>query len=177
MLLLMVTACQKTPFQTDQVRRARVQEQARQLLHQGDYAGTMNLIQQEVAKGMDEKEFSSAYLKAARGSLAEADILMTDGHYAKAASLLQTVQKSYPQGPILQEQMAISPAQLQLKIDVCVEKLMEAGLLAYRSGELATAIKIWQQVFDVDPQHQAAQKAIQISRQQILKIKSLSATD
>ena len=160
----------------DQIKQntTRTREQARRLLSQKDYIGTIDLIQKELRKGVDEKVLSKEYLQAANTSLSQADTLMKGGHYSKAALLLRTVLGSYPRSLKLQEQVAASPAQIKVKIDLCSDKLMEAGLLAYRSGELAASVNIWQQILEFDPQHKAAQNSIQTTQQQLSKLKALN---
>ena len=160
----------------DQIKQntTRTREQARRLLSQKDYIGTIDLIQKELRKGVDEKVLSKEYLQAANTSLSQADTLMKGGHYSEAALLLRTVLGSYPRSLKLQEQVAASPAQIKVKIDLCSDKLMEAGLLAYRSGELTASVNIWQQILEFDPQHKAAQNSIQTTQQQLSKLKALN---
>lgn len=141
------------------------------------YIDTIDLIQKEIRKGVDEEVLGKEYLQAANACLSRADTLLKDGQFSEAGFLLKTVHDSYPQSGKLQGQIAASPAQIKVKIDFCTDKLMEAGLLAYRSGELAPAINIWQQVLAVNPQHQAAQNSLHTTRQQLSKLKALNSTD
>jgi cytochrome c-type biogenesis protein CcmH/NrfG len=54
---------------------------------------------------------------------------------------------------------------------------MEAGLVAYRSGEFAAAIDIWQQVLEFNPQHQAAKDSIQTTERQLVNLKALDSKE
>lgn len=154
-------------------RTSQALRQTRQLLSVQDYTGTINLIQEEIHKGANEQSFAQEYLQAANSTLAQADSLMKQGDYQKAALLLKTVQDSYPQSQTLQEQIQGSPAQLADTINLCMEKLMEEGLSAYRTGEFVTAIDVWQQVLEFNPHHQAAQDSIQTTRLQLSNLKTL----
>ena len=148
-------------------------QQARQLLAKQDYIGVINLIQKEIRKGIDEQVMGKEYLQAANSSLGQADTFMKLGHYPKAALIFKTVQESYPQSLGLQKQVTASPMQLANKLNLCSEKLMEEGLVAYRSGEFAIAINVWEQVLEFNPQHQAAQSSIQTTQLQISNLKTL----
>ena len=149
------------------------QEQARRLLSKKDYVGTIALIQKEIGKGVGEELLSIEYLQAANACLSQADTFMKDEHYQDAALLLRTVQDSYPGSYKLQQQVSASLSQVKVKIDACTEKLMEAGLIAYRSGELATAVSIWQQVLVYQPQRQEARNAIQTTERQMSKLNAM----
>jgi len=126
------------------------------MLARQDYIGAIKPIQTENHKGVDEQVMGKEYLQAANSSLGQADIFMKQGRYPKAALIFKTVQESYPQNLGLQKQVTASPMQLANKLNLCTEKLMEEGLVAYRSGEFAIAIVAWEQVLEFNPQHQAA---------------------
>jgi tetratricopeptide (TPR) repeat protein len=153
----------------------RLQQQARQLLIEQDYLGTIKLIQNKIGTSIDEQLLAEEYLLAANNCLDQASTLMEQGHYQKSALLLKVVQDSYPQDLKLQQQVSASPAQLRDKINICTEKLMEAGLAAYRSGEFATAIDVWEQVLAFNPNHQAAQNSVQTTQLQLSNLESMNS--
>lgn len=158
-----------------QQRTSLARQQVHQLLIEQDYVGTIKLIQDKIGNGLDEQVLAEEYLKAANGCIDQAESLLQQGVYAKAALLLKTVQESYPQSPELQQRLATSPAQLTNKIDICTEELMEAGLVAYRSGEFTTAIDAWAQVLEFNPDHQTAQSSIQTTQLQVSNLKSMES--
>lgn len=155
----------------------RAQQQARRLLDEQDYAGAIDFIREKNNTGLDEHVLSESYLQAAHGSLQQAEALMQQGHYSRAALLFKAVRDSYPRSLELQQRVTASPEQLTDKIDFCTEKLMGEGLVAYRSGAFATAIDFWQQVLKLDPQHQAAQSSIQTTQLQLANLKTLNSKD
>jgi hypothetical protein len=178
--MVLLTACVTQPHKSAELPGPPVQastEAVDWLLSNKYYIDTIALIQKEIRKGVDEEILGKEYLQAANACLSRADTLIKDGHDSEAGLLLKIVQDSYPQSPKLQGQIAASPAQIKVKIDLCTDKLMAAGLLAYRSGELASAINIWQQVLAFDPHHQAAQNFLQTTQQQLAKLKALNSTD
>lgn len=159
------------------LNNALAKQHARQLLDAQDYIGTINFIQEERNKGIGEKILFEEYLRAANNSLDQAEALMKKGDYPGAAILLKTVQNNFPQDLELQQQVSTSPTQISAKIDLCTEKLMEAGLIAYRSGELARAIKFWEQILEYNPQHQVARNSIQTTQLQLAKLKTMNSKD
>ncbi len=102
---------------------------------------------------------------------------MKKGNYPDAAIPLKTVQASFPQSLKLQQQVTATPGQLADKIELCTEKIMEAGLRAYRSGELAKAIQYWEQILEYNPQYKAARNSIQTTQLQLAKLKILNSKD
>jgi len=144
------------------------------LLDKQDYNGTIDFIRNEIRKGLEEQVLAKEYLQAANAILVEADLLMRQEHYQRAALLFQSIQDSYPLSLELQQQITASPAQLTEKINLCTERLMDAGLVAYRSGDFAKAIDSWEQVLKFNPQHQAAQNSIQTTKLQLAKLKALN---
>ena len=161
---------QAPPIETPDPDRSQIHR----LLNEQDYAGAMELIQAEIRKGTNESRLSKEYLQASNGGLGQAKTLMQQGHYFRAAFLLKNLRATYPRTPELQQQVATTPTQLTADIALCTQNLMEAGLVAYRAGELSTALDIWQQILAVDPQHQAAKNASQTTQQQLLKLKTLN---
>lgn len=168
------------PIETSKLRddaTRRVQEEASRLIQAQDYAGATTLIHKQIGKGLSEKALASQYLQAANGSIGQAEDLVKQGHYAEAGRLYQTILARAPVSAELQEQIAASPGQLAEAIAHCAEKLVEAGLAAYRAGDFTAAIDIWQQVLGFNPQHPEALSSIQTTRQQLSNLKKLERQD
>lgn len=155
----------------------RTRQHSLKLLGEKDYLGAIHLIQEEIRQGTDEQSLSTVYLQAVNSALGEAETLIGQGQYQDAATLFKAVQENLPKSSSIQQQVAASPRQINDKIDLCTEKLMEAGLVAYRADQLSTAITIWQQVLEFNPQHQRARSSIQTTQLQLAKLKTLSSKD
>ena len=166
---------QKTTKQPDTtvLKNARAQKQARRLLDEQKYAGAVNLIRDEISKGAEEQALAEEYLEAVNTCLESADGLLKTGDYPDAALLFKTVLDGYPKSPELQQRVALTRTQIADKLNTCAEKLMEAGLVAYRAGEFTRSIDIWQQILAFNPQHQAALDAIETTKQQLSTLKTL----
>jgi len=168
----------RNPIESIEVPRnghIQARQEARRLLNERNYAGTIAFIHNEIANGMSEQVFSSEYLQAANDSLDQAEMLMKLGQIAKAAIMFKSIQDSYPKAPELQKQVMLSLAQVTERIDFCAETLMTDGLVAYRSGEFSAAIDIWQQILEFKPQHQEAKDSIQTTRLQLSNLKKMSS--
>lgn len=166
---------QKTSQQPDQtdLKNQRARLQARSLLDKQEYAAAVDFIRDAILKGAGEQALGEEYLEATNSSLAQADSLIKAADYAAAALLFKTVLDGYPQTPDLQQRVTLTRTQIADRLNSCAERLMEAGLVAYRAGEFDRSIDIWQQILVFDPQHQAALDAIETTRQQLSRLKSL----
>jgi tetratricopeptide (TPR) repeat protein len=167
----------ETKLSPSEQHNIQIQQRARRLLGKQDYPGVIALFKDETEKGVDEKVLANEYLVAANSSLDQADSSMEQGHYAAAAILMKSVQDSYPRRSELQKKIVASPVQITQKIDICSEKLMEAGLVAYRSGAFTTALEIWQQILEFNPEHQAALNSIQTTQLQLSNLKNLNSKE
>lgn len=161
------------PGKASKLKNQQLRQQARQLLDKQEYAAAVNFIHDEIFNGADEQALAGEYLEAANACLEHADNLMKTGDYSGAALLFKTVQDSYPKAPLLQQRVTLTRTQIADQLDTCAEKLMEAGLIAYRAEEFTKSIDIWQQILVFNPQHQAALDAIETTRQQISRLKTL----
>lgn len=167
------TSIEKSSREKEKQKIERVREKAQLYLTDKDYTGAIDFIQSEISKGIDEQLLAKEYLQAFNGSMHQADTLMAQGQYSQAALLYKKLQDSLPASKVLQKNIAALPAQFKEQIDICTEKLMEQGLLAYRSGEFTTAITIWEQVLEFNPQHQPAQDSIQTTKRQLSNLESI----
>jgi len=143
------------------------------LLDEQKYAGAVNLIRDEISKGAGEQALAEEYLEAVNTCLESADGLLKTGDYPDAAVLFKTVLDGYPKDSELQQQVALTRTQIEGKLNTCAERLMEAGLVAYRAGEFTKSINIWQQILAFNPQYQAALDAIETTKQQLSTLKTL----
>ena len=165
----------KTTQQTNStaLKNQEARKQARHLLDKHKYAAAVNFISDEIIKGADEQALAEEYLEAANTCLEHADKLMKGEDYLNASKLFKTVRDGYPKVQALQKRVKLTRTQIADQLYVCAEKLMEAGLVAYRAEEFTKSIDIWQQILVFNPTHQAANNAIQTTKQQISKLKML----
>jgi len=98
---------------------------------------------------------------------------MKIGDFSGAATLFKTVRDGYPKAPVLQQRVTLTRMQIADQLDTCAEKLMEAGLVAYRAEKFTKSIDFWQQILVFNPHHQAALGAVETTRQQMSRLKTL----
>lgn len=164
----LATPASKSDAQTRQTVRLYLGEQ--------QYTKALKLMSEETQQSVIER-FSEEFMLAINGSIDQAGSFMQNGQYSEAGMLLKTVMDNYPTDPVLQEKTTKTPEHIANDIYKCTEKMMASGLMAYRSGELSTAIDIWEQVLSIDPEHLAAQDSIQTTRIQLSRLKDLHSKD
>lgn len=167
------TSIEISSREKEKQKRERIRKEARLYLTDKNYTGAIDFIQSEIRKGTDEQVLGKEYLQAVNGSMQQAEVLMGQRQYAQAGLLFKKLQDNLPASKGLQKKIAGLPAQLTEKVEICTEKLMEEGLLAYRSGEFTTAISIWEKVLEFNPQHQPARDSIQTTKRQLFNLESI----
>lgn len=146
------------------------------MLDAKEYVAALDRIREEVREGLPEQAIAKDYLAALNGTLQQAEYSQADADYAKAGRLFRAVQENRPSSAELQAQVDRTPAQVSSRIDTCAERLMEKGLVAYRSGLFKTAIKFWEQILVFQPKNTAAQKAIQTTKLQQANLRRLDSS-
>lgn len=114
------------------------------------------------------------FVLAMNGGLKQADLLLQSEAYDSAAEVLKAIKDDYPLKHSLQQQLTRTSSQIIESFNLCTQKMMDAGLLAYRSGDFPGAIDIWEKIVAVDPQHAAALNSLQTTRMQMSKLKDLN---
>jgi tetratricopeptide (TPR) repeat protein len=155
------------------VPKVTINDEINLLLKQQNYHAALATAHQGIENGYPESALSSEYLQALLGVLRQAEESMRKGALDKAGSSFQAALNHYPRNEELTSLAPMSADQIKTKIDTCANQLMEDGLLAYRAGNLGTAIGIWEKILLFQPQHEASQKAIHTANLQLTNLKSL----
>lgn len=93
----------------------------------------------------------------------------------KAGKFYRMAQEIYPEDSRLQSTITLSLDKIDSNIDQCADTLMEKGLIAYRTGDLNSAITIWQEISQFHPSHTPSLIASNTARQQLKSLEMLSA--
>ena len=186
LLLIFLTACSVQRHKTVPAEAGRIEtkmidrvppvtpkEEINMLLEQQPPHVALATIHQMVENGVPESTLSSEYLKALQGVLKHAEKLMAKGVYSEAGNSFKAALDLYPREAELIEMVPLSIEQIKARIDNCADQLMEDGLLAYRTGDLKTAIGTWEKILSFQPQHEASQKAIHTAALQLNNLKTL----
>ncbi len=143
------------------------------LLEQGAYADAIRYATDGLRQHQTER-LANYLVRAINAGLNQSGLLMQSGNFEKAALLLKAIQNDYPSTPALEQQLSKSLAQVDEDFNLSMQKIMDAGLTAYRAGDFATAIEKWEQILAIDPHHVAAQSSLQTTRIQLSKLKDLN---
>ena len=153
----------------------RQKQQIHHLLEGTDFLAALDLIRQEVGRGIGEKELQEEYLSALNGVIDQGEAALIEHHPEQAGLLFRAALDHFPKAAELSRNADLTPSALNVKINLCVDKLMENGIIAYRVGNLGKAIEEWQKISSFYPQHQASQKAIRTANVQLANLKKIES--
>ena len=148
-------------------------QQINRLLEATDFPAALVLIRQEVGRGIGEKDLQEQYLSALNGTIDLGESALTAHHPKQAGLMFRVALNNFPKAAELTGKADLTSSALNEKINLCADKLMENGLVAYRTGNLSKAIEEWQKISSFYPQHQASQKAIQTANIQLANLKKI----
>lgn len=147
-----------------------LRQKIRQHLAADNPPAALVLIQ---SSGLPEAELAEEYGQALKGVLNRADELARRDQPDKAGPLYRTALDGYPKTPAVAARVGTSRAGIAAEVDACADRLMERGLLAYRSGDLEQAIRIWKPISVFAPQHQASRQALRTAEVQLANLKKV----
>lgn len=112
--------------------------------------------------------------EAAARALAEGEERYRLGDWAEAGAYFGRALELLPaeEGPF--GDAGRTRSDVQGRIRDCSERLMEAGLLRYRSGNLAEAIATWRRIEDFDPSFEDARRCIETATAQQRNLEKLN---
>ncbi len=128
------------------------------------------------ALGGDTKETSLAdlYTQVENRLLGEAARAEGEGHFDTAGSFYRMALGLYPKRSQLRTALVMTEEAVKLKIDECADELMKSGLVAYREGDLAEAVAVWEKIAPFYPDYSPSKVAIETSKQQIENLERLA---
>jgi tetratricopeptide (TPR) repeat protein len=148
-------------------------EKLNRLLEATDYLAALALIRQELGRGIGENELRVESLSAINGAISQGESALAGNNPEQAGLLFRAARDNFPETAELDRNTGLTPLELDAKINLCADKLMVAGIIAYRAGNLGKAIEQWQKIFAFQPQHQASQKAILTANIQLANLKQI----
>ena len=107
------------------------------------------------------------YLLAINGLIAAGEEALSHGDYTVAGQSFRLALDSYPVPPSLRGKVRRNQPQLRKQLETCANRLLEQGLMAYRSDNLDNAIRRWKEIVVFDPGHKEALKAIETATVQL----------
>ncbi len=142
-------------------------------LTENRHEAALMLIGREVGSGMPEATFANEYVQAVNVLLREGEQLMAQGNCARAGVIFGHINHYFPQNPELAQRLDQSSVAVTNRLALCADRLMDRGLLLYRSGKLPEAMAVWRQILEFAPDHQARQ-ALETAA---LQLKNLNEID
>lgn len=151
---------------------AALRQKIRQQLAADNFSTALALIG---TSGLPETELAEEFGLALKGALKQAAAFMQKDLPEKAGPLYRAALGGYPKTAAVAARAGTTAADIEAGIDSCADRLMERGLVAYRSGDLEQAIRTWKQVHRFAPQHQPSRKALQTAEVQLANLKKVRA--
>lgn len=143
------------------------------LLGKKEYAQALELMTRKDHPRSPPAGMQREYLLAVNGLLESGETSLTAREYAEAGQAFTKVLAVYPVTPSLQGRVKWSAEQVAARVDSCSAKLMEEGLLEYRRGSLADAVRIWKELVAFNPEYRGARKAIETASRQLKALQAL----
>jgi tetratricopeptide (TPR) repeat protein len=148
-------------------------ERVAALVTLGDYGEALKLITKGIKMGQPEVFYKEEYMRAINGLTREGADRFEAGLYWPAGRSFHLALEHYPKEAEVREGIARSPEEIRTYIEECSVKLMEAGLLRYREGDLEGAVAVWEKIIVFNPGYEEARQALETARLQLQKLKAL----
>jgi tetratricopeptide (TPR) repeat protein len=148
-------------------------ERVAALVTLGDYSEALKLITKGIKMGQPEVFYQKEYVRAINGLTREGTDRFEAGLYWPAGRSFHLALEHYPKEAEVREGIARSPEKIRTYIEECSVKLMEAGLLRYREGDLDGAVAVWEKIILFNPGYEEARQALETARLQLEKLKAL----
>ncbi len=135
------------------------------------YSAALSLIRAERERRPDA--FTEEYLQVLKQLAADADRLFAEDEMAQAGTSLRTILDYFPMDSIVLKRFERSRQEFELSLKTCSDRLLERGLVRYRTGDLSGAIAAWQQILTFAPDNEVALRNIRTAEVQLKKLRSL----
>ena len=159
--------------QSETTRIADIRTETDHLLSQNKPVAALTVIRNGIDSGLPQEKMADSYVRTINSLMATADRMFLERSITKAGNSYSLALKNYPTHPALKKQIIRNQNEIHQQINTCAEQLLDTGLIAYRNGELQTAIDTWSQIREFHPTYKASQQAIQTTRIQLKNLQSI----
>lgn len=121
-----------------------------------------------------ETSLEEVYTQVENRLLGEAVRAEGEGRFDTAGRFYRMALGLYPKSSQLTKALIMTEEAIKLKIDECADELMIRGLVAYREGDLAKALAVWEKIAPFYPEYPPSEVAIKTTRQQIENLERLA---
>ncbi len=144
------------------------------LLAEGSPVKAHDALRDALGRGATETSLEDLYTQVANRLLGEAARAEGEGHFDTAGRFYRMTLGLYPQSLQLRTALVMTEEAIKLKIDACADELMKSGLVAYREGDLAEAVAVWEKISPFYPEYSPSNVAIKTAKQQIESLERLA---
>ena len=144
------------------------------LLEKNSYRRALELMNGRANPGAPAAGMDREYLTAMNGMIATGEESLSKADYAVAGQSLRVVLDFYPVQASLRGKINRDQAQVRKQLETSGNRLLEQGLMEYRSGNLQNAISKWKEIITFDTGNKEAIKAIETATVQLRTLKNIN---
>ena len=144
------------------------------LLAEGSLVKAYGALRDALAGDATETSLIDVYTQVENRLLGEAARAEGEGFFDTAGRFYRMALDLYPKSSQLRTALVMTEEAIKLKIDECADKLMKSGLVAYREGDLAEAVAVWEKIALFYPNYSPSKVAIKTAKRQIENLERLA---
>ena len=166
----------ETPVKTSQplkktsmkslTKKAKVVDPAKEHMKAGDYQKAITVYRVAYRKHPNSKTLLGAYVKSIEKIKSDADAAWDKADFASAGRKYDLLLKNYSHFNGFEKKLSFNSNHLNENLDHCKKALFKQGFREYRKENLNGAIKLWQHLFDIDPQNPDIKKMLRTAKMQ-----------
>lgn len=139
-------------------------------LTSGDPARALDIYADALKESPGDKDLAANHLRVAREIKAAGDRSIAAKNFAQAGKLARILLQRLPAFEGMKPGLSFGRPDLEKTIVLCRDELTKEGLAAYRRGDLAGAITVWESLLAFDPGNAEIKMAVGTARTQLKTI-------
>ena len=139
---------------------------AKEHMKDGNYQNAINVYKVAYRKHPNSKALLGEYVKSIENIKTAADKALDDADYASAGRKYDFLLKNYVHFNGFEQKLSFKSNHLNKNLQYCKKALFKQGFQEYRKENLSGAIKLWQHLFDIDPQNPDIKKMLRTAKMQ-----------
>ena len=143
-------------------------------LAEGSLVKAHDALRDALGGAATETSLEDLYTQVENRLLREAARAEGENHFDTAGRFYRMALGIYPKSSQLRAALVMTEEAIKLKIDECADELMKSGLVAYREGDLAEAVAVWEKIAPFYPDYSPSKVAIKTAKQQIENLERLA---
>lgn len=144
------------------------------LLEKNSYNRALDLMSSRTNPGAPPAGVDREYIMAMNGIIAAGEESLSRSDYAVSGQSFRVALDFYPVQASLRGRISRDQAQVRKQLETCANRLLEQGLMEYRSGNLQNAIGRWKEIITFDANNKEALKAIETATVQLRTLQNMN---